>query len=485
MCLKGSVLVDANHHFTHRSILYAIAALILAACLSACSGGGSNSSAAGNAASAGPGLPASVTLADVCTVDGEKRFVRSYMEEKYLWYREIPNVDAGAYTRVVDYFKALLVTTPDTNNLPKDQFSFAIPTADADALSTGLNVGYGIDWTRDAQNRLRVAQIMPGSPAADAGMARGGHMAGVINYNVNSWYPNTAGAFVQFYYSERPGASQRVVYLDARAVQDESVPTTTTVTSPGGKLAGYILFSAHSQGAQDKLITAMRSLQDSGISELVLDMRYNSGGYLYIANTLATMVTGPQANGKVFEALRFNDKRTDESADSIYRFADRVEYAESMYPAGYALPRLNLRRVYILTSENTCSASESLINSLRGVDLEVILVGRTTCGKPYGFTRKDNCALSYYPIEFQGTNHKGFGDYSAGFAPTCAGSDDLDHALGETQEGLLSSALFHLDRGNCAPLASQPRSLLARPSEGAINPLSTERRQRGRWLPPQ
>jgi C-terminal processing protease CtpA/Prc len=453
--------------------------------LSSCGGGGGGGSraTAGNVAAPASAFPASSTLANVCTVEGEKKFVRSYLDEKYLWYREIPTVDASAYTDVVKYLKALLVTTPDANNLPKDQFSFVVPTADADSLSTGVNVGYGIEWARDEQSRLRVAQVMPGSPAADAGMARGGYMAGVINYNVNSWYPNTAGAFVQFNYSDTPGASQRVVYLAARTVQDDPVPLTSTVTSPDGKRAGYILFTAHSQGAQDKLIGAARSLQASRINELVLDMRYNSGGYLYIANTLAAMVTGTPADGKIFEALRFNDKRTADSADSIYRFANKVEYAEFTYPVGYMLPRLNLKRVYVLTSEDTCSASESVVNSLRGVDVEVVLVGHATCGKPYGFTRKNNCALSYYPIEFQGTNNKGFGDYSAGFAPTCSGTDDLDRALGQSQEGLLSSALYHLDHGSCAPVTAQKRTL-ARSNSAESNPLSTERLRRGRLLHP-
>jgi carboxyl-terminal processing protease len=462
--------------------------LVVVAGLSACGGGGGGSSTASDNVAPPPPPPTSVyppssTLANVCTVEGEKKFVRSYLDEKYLWYREIPTVDASLYTDVVKYFKALLVTTPDANNLPKDQFSFAIPIADADSVSTGVNVGYGIEWARDAQSRLRVAQIMPGSPAADAGMARGGYMAGVIDYNVNSWYPNKAGAFVQFNYSDTPAATPRVIRLDARTVQDESVPLTSTVTSPGGKRAGYIAFSAHSQGAQDKLIAAARTLQSNGIRELVLDMRYNSGGYLYIASTLAAMVTGPQADGKVFEALRFNDKRAAESANNTYRFANKVEYGETTYPAGHALPRLNLKRVYVLTSADTCSASESVINSLRGVDVDVVLIGKSTCGKPYGFTRKNNCALSYYPIEFQGTNHKGFGDYSAGFAPTCSGSDDLDHALGQSQEGLLSSALYHLDRGSCAPVTAVKQSLVTRSPEQS-NPLSTERLQGGRLLRP-
>ena len=459
--------------------------LFLLLCLSACGGGGGGSASTAGASTAPPAsaFPPSSALANVCTVEGEKKFVRSYLDEKYLWYREIPTVDASVYTDVVKYFKALLVTTPDANNLPKDQFSFVVQKADADSLSTGVNVGYGWDLVYDELHRIRVTTVESGSPAAQAGIARSGYIASVTNYNVQSFFPNTAGAWIEFRYADTPSSAPRTIRLDARTVTEDPVPLNSTVTSPGGKRAAYVTFNAHSEGAQDKLITAVQSMRAAGTTELMLDMRYNSGGYLYIAGTLAAMLSGPQANGQVFEALKYNDKRTADTANSVYRIPSSVEYAEKTYPAGYLLPRLNLKRVYVLSSAHTCSASESVINGLRGIDVEVVLIGQSTCGKPYGFTRKNNCALSYYPIEFQGTNNKGFGDYSAGFAPTCSGSDDLDHALGQSQEGLLSSALYHLDHGSCAPVSAQKRALsISTPTES--NPLSIERLQRGRLLRP-
>ena len=75
--------------------------------------------------------------------------------------------------------------------------------------------------------------------------------------------------------------------------------------------------------------------------------------------------------------------------------------------------------MYVLSSNLTCSSSESIINGLRGVDVQVVVVGQTTCGKPYGFHRRDNCGFAYFPIEFKGANAKGFGDYINGFTPTC------------------------------------------------------------------
>jgi carboxyl-terminal processing protease len=120
---------------------------------------------------------------------------------------------------------------------------------------------------------------------------------------------------------------------------------------------------------------------------------------------------------------------------------------------------LNLSRVYVLAQSGTCSASESIINGLRGVNVDVVLIGGQTCGKPYGFVGKDNCGISYFPMEFAGVNAKGFGDYSDGFVPGtgpsaryvpgCTVADDFAHPLGDSQEAMLAAALNHIGTGQC------------------------------------
>ena len=127
------------------------------------------------------------------------------------------------------------------------------------------------------------------------------------------------------------------------------------------------------------------------------------------------------------------------------------------------LPHLDLPSVFILTSGGTCSASESVINSLMGVDVQVIQIGGTTCGKPYGFYPQDNCGNTYFSIEFQGVNAKGFGDYADGFIPGGGGSnpagcqvaDDFGHQLGDPAEAQLAAALAFGASGTCpAPPAA-------------------------------
>ena len=127
--------------------------------------------------------------------------------------------------------------------------------------------------------------------------------------------------------------------------------------------------------------------------------------------------------------------------------------------------------MFVLTSEDTCSASEAFINGLRGIDLEVIQIGGKTCGKPYGFYPTENCGNTYFTIQFSGINAKGFGDYADGFTPRpaplfaadvkgCPAQDDLTQPLGSPAEAMLSAALYYANNNSCPPIAvaMQPQS---------------------------
>ena len=367
---------------TQTPLLRALLALAASAVLVAgCGGGGGGGGGEAPAIRSTTPLGPSARYAGVCTPEGQKNFVRSYLDEVYLWFDEIPDVDASRYNNPRDYFNALLVRTPDANGLPRDRFSAALPLAQA----------------RDVLQSLDM-------PQADAQVLKS---------------------------------------------HTDAVPVAAVVSSPGSRQVGYIQFNDHKVGAQDDLITAFRQIEAQHVHDLVLDLRDNSGGFLYIALTAASMITGPAADGKVFEHLEYNDKRGAESDASTWRFSGEVQSAESQYPAGTPLPRLGLQRVFVLTTGRTCSASESIINSLRGIDVQVIRVGSTTCGKPFGFQQKNNCGVAYFPIEFQGRNAKGFGDYTAGFQPMCEVSEAPGVIPGSTNDPLLTAALHYVDNNAC------------------------------------
>jgi carboxyl-terminal processing protease len=140
-----------------------------------------------------------------------------------------------------------------------------------------------------------------------------------------------------------------------------------------------------------------------------------------------------------------------------------------------------LQRVYVITGPGTCSASEAIMNGLRGVNVQVIQIGSTTCGKPYGFFPQDNCGTTYFTIQFRGLNAVGFGDYTDGFSPAntqasvgtivpgCSVADDFTRALGDPGEKRLAVALAHQSGNSCpaptglgpAPGLSKTRAPLA------------------------
>jgi carboxyl-terminal processing protease len=274
------------------------------------------------------------------------------------------------------------------------------------------------------------------------------------------------------------------------SAETTSVPVKNITTfDVAGAKVGYLTFNAHIKPAETQLINAISQLKASNIDELIVDLRYNGGGYLTIAAELGYMVAGVMSEGRVFDELTFNDKYTERDPinNNIIdpsRFestAAGFDAPNNPTPAGTALPALGLGRVFVLSSGGTASASEAFINGLRGVDVEVILIGEATRGKPYGWYALDNCGTTYSTIQFKGSNAKGFGDYSDGFFPVasadlsgaeitgCEVADDLSHALGDANEGRLAAALGFIETGACP--SSEAFGFTAK-SPGIPHPLS-------------
>jgi hypothetical protein len=246
------------------------------------------------------------------------------------------------------------------------------------------------------------------------------------------------------------------------------VQSVSIIATPTGNV-GYLVFNDHIATAEQALVDAVNQLNSSGIVDLVIDLRYNGGGYLDIASEFAYMIAGAAATaGRTFELLQFNNKHPTTDPVTGQPLAPIPFHNRTLgfsIPAGQLLPTLNLPRVFVLSGPNTCSASESIVNSLRGVDVEVIQVGSTTCGKPYGFYATDNCGTTYFTIQFRGVNEKNFGDYSDGFSPAnnvgaggvsvpgCSVGDDFSRALGDPLEARFAAALDYRENPTC-PAAS-------------------------------
>ena len=319
------------------------------------------------------------------------------------------------------------------------------------------------------ERNLVVAYTEPGSPAAQKNVKRGAKLIAIDGYDFLNSNDNAtidklnAGLFPQagdvhtFEFQDYGSSTTYAVVLQAANVTKTPVQNVKVIDTPTGKV-GYFLFNDHIATAEQELYDAVNTLSTAGVKDLVLDIRYNGGGYLYIASELAYMIAGSDATAnKIFEKTSFNDKHKDKglfgeaiTATPFYNVSDALG----------ALPSLNLPHVYVITSGDTCSASEAVINGLRGAGVEVIQIGSQTCGKPYGFYPEDNCGTTYFTIQFKAVNDKGFGEYSDGFVPGpidngmdlikgCPIGDDLTHDLGDVAEKNLATALQYRDTGSC------------------------------------
>ena len=400
------------------------------------------------------------------TLTAEKAWVRSYIDETYLWYNEVPDISPATYATAADWFSVLKTSAKSASGRARDRFHFYYDTPAWEALEQGSSSGYGFELAAVSTSPPRkyyVAYSEPNSPAGLANVVRGAQILAVdgadlvngndVNTLNNGLFPAADGERHTFMILDRGAQSPRTVALTSATVPIAPVNTVATLNTGTGKV-GYILFNDHNYPAEGELITAIGQLKTAGIQDLVLDLRYNGGGLLYIASQLAYMIAGPQSNGKIFEKLTFSDKRSAETndPDSTYPFFNIASGRPGTgTTASSPLPSLGLSRVFVVTSGGTASASEAIINGLQGIGINVIRIGSTTFGKPYGFSPVDNCGFTYFSVEFKGANNVGYGDYDDGFAPTCTVADDFGHALGDPAEGRLATALSYRATGACPP----------------------------------
>lgn len=407
------------------------------------------------------------------TLLDELKFLRAWANQYYLWYDEIPNTYKMAdFKSALDYFAVLKTPALTASGKPKDRYHFTYPTAEWEAMQTqGIDLGYGITWSRNADGLAPrtwlITAVEPGSPAAAAGLLRGDMLLkvdGVDFVNADDeasvdrinagLFPASVGTTHRFTL-QRAGVAYEATLAGAEVVL-APVKNVKVIETASGKV-GYLTFDSFNAVSEKQLYDAFVTFQQAGVNDLVLDVRYNGGGLLYVASQLAYMIAGPAStSGKVFEQSRYNDK-TPAYQPIMFRSTAWGFASSNPLRTGTPLPTLGLKRVTVLSTPGTCSASESVINGLRGADIEVIQIGGTTCGKPYGFTPVPNCGTTYFSIEFQGVNHKGFGDFTDGFTPTCQASDDLSRPVGDQNEGLLATALAYRANGAC-PVSTTARA---------------------------
>ncbi|MDE2449205.1 MAG: peptidase [Gammaproteobacteria bacterium] len=434
------------------------------------------------------------------TTTDENNWLRSWTHQLYLWYDEVQDADPSLTSTTAQYFQLMKTTQTTSSGAPKDRFHFTYPTSTWDSLEqAGVEVGYGLQWEivqATAPRSVRIAYLESNLPASTASqnLVRGDTVltvdgADLVNATdqaslntINAGLsPAKAGESHTFTVEDPGSSTPRTVTL--QAVNETSTPVLLEKTLAGasGGTVGYILYNDQIDTAESELITAINNLKSAGVTDLILDLRYNGGGLLDLASELGYMIGGNQTAGQTFELQQFNNQYTTTNPVTGSPITPTLFHSTTQgfsTTAGQPLPTLNLMRVLVITGQDTCSASESIINGLQGVGVTVYQIGSTTCGKPYGFYPQDNCGTTYFSIQFQGVNAKGFGGYGDGFSPAnttpaagvsvpgCSVADDFNHALGDPAEGRIATALAYL--ANPTP-ATCPPPPVGKPPPAALS----------------
>lgn len=423
--------------------------LFAALLLYGCGGGDPGNAGAGGAVSPEQGA---------CSLDSQKAWLLAYMSDQYYWFDHLGARNERA-PDAESYFRSLLYT-------PIDRYSSSQPTQSfVQVQSEGTRTGYGYSlvWIEAAEPVLRVRFVEPLSPVGKAGLRRGDTVLSIDGYGPQEIVAGTPGPVSaegiprSFRVRGVTGVERSLTALSG-TYPITTVPASRLLPlegSPEASKVGYFVYQNFISSSADALRSVFQDFADAGIGELIVDLRYNGGGSVSMARNVASMIGGSGLSGRTFAEFRFNVRHPERNF-SYYFTADPL-----VLPAA---PLQGLKRVVIITSPATASASEIVINSLQPFT-NVVLIGETTFGKPYASQPRDYCGITYAAVNYEAVNARGEGGFINGIEPTCMAPEDFEHDLGDANEGRLAAAMAYIRTGACPPAAGQFAASRARAAQ--------------------
>ncbi|HEY3389184.1 MAG TPA: S41 family peptidase [Prolixibacteraceae bacterium] len=363
------------------------------------------------------------------TIDPSVQYTANTFNDLYLWYESIPAVDLAAIKTPDEYINKVRYV--------KDRWSFTMPyTEMVDLLEKGETSGWGAGLGFDDLNLLRILFVYNNSAMGKAGVKRGWQIkamngktvASMSDSEVNTALNNAANSFVFI----KNDGSETTLQMTQGPIAINSVQY-STIFPKGAKKIGYLVFSDFLGSSVKELNTVFDGFLSQGVTDLILDIRYNGGGTLDCADSLVAMLDGKPNKDKVYNTLTYNNKHV------------RMGYQSVI---GLKSNSIQFDKLVVITTSSTASASELVISGLKPY-MNMKLIGSTTHGKPVGMNIEGDTQLNIAvaPISFRNVNSQGYSDYFDGIPVDFAVKDNVTQDWGNSSDACLTAALNYISTG--------------------------------------
>ncbi len=370
-------------------------------------------------------------------------------EQWYFWTNQVPEVEnPGLQGDSMEFYYSLLYDSLDRWSY------FTTKTSFQQYFEEGKYTGFGFSYKFDEEGLLRVAFVFDGSPMARAGVSRGYIIRAigkqqVANLGASEMNNLISSANTQEFSFEKPDGSTFSVSVSREEITQTPV-LHEEIFQVDDKRVGYLVFQSFIGPSEEALKNSFSKFKKKGISEIILDLRYNGGGQINIAQYLGNLIAGNSAKDEVFNTMHYNQYKSQHNKSRFFSIEDNT---------------LLLDRIFIITTRSTASASEIMINGLRP-HMQVYTIGSPTHGKPVGMNVFEFQQKVLVPVTFKNMNANGVGDYFEGIPVDAATRDGLDKPFGDMEEACLQQALYFIRNGHfkvekAAPVPLVPPGIAA------------------------
>ncbi|MDQ3145128.1 MAG: S41 family peptidase [Pseudomonadota bacterium] len=446
----------------------------IVALLAACGGGGGESGGGASPVTVTPSP--SPTPTSGCSLSERQNWAGTQLREWYLFPELLPaSLDPAPYSTVDDYIDALTATARAQS---KDRyFTYLTSIKEENAFySSGSSAGFGIRLSYDtAGSRLFVAEAFEAAPALAAGIDRGteilaiGTNAGNLRTVASIFAAEGAAGVNNALGPSDPGVTRLLRVSTDGVTRDVSVTKAEYEISPvstrygakiiddGGRKVGYLNLRTFIGPADPQLRAAFDNFRSQGVTEMIVDFRYNGGGLVSIASLMGDLMGAGRANS-VFSYTTFRAEKASNNETDLFS-----PVSQSIAPT----------KIAFIGTGGTASASELVINSfIPYLHANAALIGSNTYGKPVGQIALDRTAcddrLRVVAFKTENANHQG--EYYTGLASTveasCQAADDIFKPLGDPAEASVKGALDFLAGRTCTPISSAAKDQLSQAQRG-------------------